>query len=271
MVHRCPETVLGASQSRLCFIPRVTYRRIYSKHFLSEHGRQLHGRIPAPPRSSGPVWSEFCSEKPNQGGISHTAQGDLFICFSPLLFQINIPGRKSRCIYLADFFCSVRGLNDIIFSGRELKVGLNPSASIFCFGYWSDGISLSSPPPPMTDLLLSCTTCENACTPAGVYACVCACLCMGVSARARVCMCVCTRMGVRGCARMCACRCRWVCMRVFVQEASRRGWRMVVPWLRVHRAQGATECLIHAAGQRWLQQKRCWMHQKQHWVQQGWQ
>lgn len=142
MVHRCPETVLGASQSRLCFIPRVTYRRIYSKHFLSEHGRQLHGRIPAPPRSSGPVWSEFCSEKPNQGGISHTAQGDLFICFSPLLFQINIPGRKSRCIYLADFFCSVRGLNDIIFSGRELKVGLNPSASIFCFGYWSDGISL---------------------------------------------------------------------------------------------------------------------------------
>lgn len=142
MVHRCPETVLGASQSRLCFIPRVTYRRIYSKHFLSEHGRQLHGRIPAPPRSSGPVWSEFCSEKPNQGGISHTAQGDLFICFSPLLFQINIPGRKSRCIYLADFFCSVGGLNDIIFSGRELKVGLNPSASIFCFGYWSDGISL---------------------------------------------------------------------------------------------------------------------------------
>lgn len=125
--------------------------------------------------------------------------------------------------------------------------------------------------PPMTDLLLSCTTCENACTPAGVYACVCACLCMGVSARARVCTCVCTRMGVCGCARMCACRCRWVCMRVFVQEASRRGWRMVVPWLRVHRAQGATECLIHAAGQRWLQQKRCWMHQKQHWVQQGWQ
>ena len=121
------------------------------------------------------------------------------------------------------------------------------------------------------NLLLSCTTCENACTPAGVHACVCACLCMGVSARARVCMCVCTRMGVRGCARMCACRCRWVCMRVFMQEASRRGWRMVVPWLRVHRAQGATECLIHAAGQRWLQQKRCWMHQKQHWVQQGWQ